>query len=70
MINLPTETTRFYRAIFVIMNWAAVSDPYIKDGIINEQEFERLYQEMERVEREKNILCVSNYIFSAWAVKI
>jgi hypothetical protein len=52
------------------MNWAAVSDPYIKDGIINEQEFERLYQEMERVEREKNILCVSNYIFSAWAVKI
>ena len=41
----------------------------IEKRICSEPEFERLRAELERVEKEENILCVSNYIFSAWVVK-
>ena len=43
--------------------------PISQKGIYSEPEFERLRAELERVEKEENILCVSNYIFSAWVVK-
>ena len=38
-------------------------------SIYSEPEFERLRAELERVEKEQNILCVSNYVFSTWVVK-
>jgi hypothetical protein len=41
----------------------------IEKGIYSELEFERLRAELERVEKDENILCVSNYVFSAWVVK-
>jgi hypothetical protein len=41
----------------------------IEKGIYSESEFKRLRGELERVEKGKNIVCVSNYIFSAWVVK-
>ena len=47
----------------------AMEKAMIEKGICSEPEFERLRAELERVEKEENILCVSNYIFSAWVVK-
>src|SRR6476469_6906094 len=47
----------------------AMEEAVIEKGIYSEPEFERLRAELERVEKEENILCVSNYIFSAWVVK-
>jgi len=47
----------------------AMEKAVIEKGIYSELEFERLRAELERVEKEENILCVSNYIFSAWVVK-
>jgi hypothetical protein len=41
----------------------------IEKGIYSELDFERLRAELERVEKEENIVCVSNYVFSAWVVK-
>lgn len=41
----------------------------IDKGLYSELEFERLRAELERVEKEENILCVSNSIFSTWVVK-
>jgi len=38
-------------------------------SIHSEPEFERLRAELERVEKEQNILCVSNYVFYTWVVK-
>ena len=47
----------------------AMEKAVIEKGIYSEPEFERLLAELERVEKEQNILCVSNYIFSAWVLK-
>ena len=47
----------------------AMEKAVIEKGIYSKLEFERLRTELERVEKEENILCVSNYIFSAWVVK-
>ena len=47
----------------------AMEKAVIEKGICSESEFERLRAELERVEKGKNILCVSNYVFSAWVVK-
>ena len=47
----------------------AMEKAVIEKGIYSELEFERLLAELERVEKEENILCVSNYIFSAWVLK-
>ena len=47
----------------------AMQKAVIEKGIYSEPEFERLLAELERVEKEQNILCVSNYIFSAWVLK-
>jgi ubiquinone/menaquinone biosynthesis C-methylase UbiE len=47
----------------------AMEKAVIEKGIYSESEFKRLRGELERVEKGKNILCVSNYIFSAWVVK-
>ena len=47
----------------------AMEKAMIEKGIYSEPEFERLCAELERVEKEENILCVSNYVFSAWVVK-
>ena len=47
----------------------AMEKAVIEKGIYSESEFERLLAELERIEQEENILCVSNYIFSAWVVK-
>jgi len=47
----------------------AMEKAMIEKGIYSEPEFEELRAELERVEKEENILCVSNYIFSAWVVK-
>jgi len=41
----------------------------IEKGIYSEPEFERLRKELQRVENEQNILCVSNCVFSTWVVK-
>jgi SAM-dependent methyltransferase len=47
----------------------AMEKAVIEKGIYSEPEFARLLAELERVEKEQNILCVSNYIFSAWVLK-
>jgi ubiquinone/menaquinone biosynthesis C-methylase UbiE len=47
----------------------AMEKAVIEKGVYSEPEFERLRAELERVEKEQNILCVSNYVFSAWVVK-
>jgi SAM-dependent methyltransferase len=47
----------------------AMEKAVIEKGIYSEPEFERLLAELERVEKEQNILCVSNCIFSAWVLK-
>lgn len=47
----------------------AMEKAVIEKGIYSEPEFERLLAELERVEKGQNILCVSNYIFSAWVLK-
>lgn len=51
------------------MTIEAVSASLIEKGVIREQEFERLHEEMKRVEQGKNVLCVSNPVFSVFAVK-
>jgi ubiquinone/menaquinone biosynthesis C-methylase UbiE len=58
------DLRRIYR-----MSLEAVKPFLIGQSHISEQNFERLHKEMERVEQEKNVLCVSNFIFSAWAMK-
>ena len=47
----------------------AMEKAVIEKGIYSGLEFERLLAELERVEKEQNILCVSNCIFSAWVLK-
>jgi hypothetical protein len=47
----------------------AMEKAVIDKGLYSELEFERLRAELERVEKEENILCVSNSIFSTWVVK-
>jgi hypothetical protein len=47
----------------------AMEKAVIEKGLYSELEFERLRAELERVEKEENILCVSNCIFSTWVVK-
>jgi len=47
----------------------AMEKAVIEKGLYSELEFERLCAELERVEKEENILCVSNCIFSTWVVK-
>ena len=60
----PNDLRRCYR-----LSVEAMEKAVIEKGIYSEPEFERLRAELERVEKEENILCVSNYIFSAWVVK-
>jgi ubiquinone/menaquinone biosynthesis C-methylase UbiE len=47
----------------------AMEKAVIEKGLYSELEFQRLCAELERVEKEENILCVSNCIFSTWVVK-
>jgi ubiquinone/menaquinone biosynthesis C-methylase UbiE len=58
------DLRRLYR-----LSVEAMEKAVIEKGIYNEPEFERLLAELERVENEQNILCVSNYVFSTWVVK-
>lgn len=47
----------------------AMKDAVMEKSIYSKPEFERLRAELERVENEQNILCVSNWVFSSWVVK-
>ena len=58
------DLRRLYR-----LSVEAMEKAVIEKGIYSEPEFERLRTELERVENEQNILCVSNYVFSTWVVK-
>jgi SAM-dependent methyltransferase len=58
------DLRRLYR-----LSVEAMEKAVIEKGIYSEPEFKRLLAELERVENEQNILCVSNYIFSTWVVK-
>lgn len=58
------DLRRLYRLSIEAMEKAA-----IEKGIYSEEEFEQLRAELERVENEQNMLCVSNYVFSTWVVK-
>ena len=58
------DLRRLYR-----LSVEAMEKAVIEKGICGESEFERLCAELERVEKGKNIVCVSNHVFSAWVVK-
>jgi SAM-dependent methyltransferase len=58
------DLRRLYR-----LSVEAMEKAVIEKGIYSEPEFERLCAELQRVENEQNILCLSNYVFSAWVVK-
>ena len=58
------DVRRLYR-----LSVEAMENAVIEKGIYSEPEFGRLREELERVENEQNILCVSNYVFSTWVVK-
>jgi len=58
------DLRRIYR-----MTIEAMEQGLIEKGIISEQEFEGVCEEMKRVEQEKNTLCIGCNVFTAWAVK-
>ena len=58
------DLRRLYR-----LSVEAMETAVIEKGIYSEPEFERLRKELQRVENEQNILCVSNCVFSTWVAK-
>ena len=58
------DLKRYYRLTF-----EGTGPAMMKEGLISEDEFEKMCEEFKRVEQAESVLCLSHHFFSGWVIR-